>query len=168
MHGSRFGYALANGTVGVYDRTARYWRIKVFYCIALRTSLLKTHILKFKEDVLVFKFDYPLLFSVQKSCDEYPCLWPECRWCCRAHNWLVKWKGEAVFEHIYLTLFAIPMSSFLFHYLDWCSQWPHWWGNFQGQLLLISGWSDGGRLPHGWKDSAYLHISGRRRWSRRS
>lgn len=29
MHGSRFGYALANGTVGVYDRSARYWRIKV-------------------------------------------------------------------------------------------------------------------------------------------
>uniref|UniRef100_A0A671M3Q8 Bardet-Biedl syndrome 2 protein homolog n=1 Tax=Sinocyclocheilus anshuiensis TaxID=1608454 RepID=A0A671M3Q8_9TELE len=28
MHGSRFGYALSNGTVGVYDRTARYWRIK--------------------------------------------------------------------------------------------------------------------------------------------
>lgn len=29
MSGSKFGYALANGTVGVYDRTARYWRIKV-------------------------------------------------------------------------------------------------------------------------------------------
>ncbi|XP_074660116.1 BBSome complex member BBS2-like [Tubulanus polymorphus] len=28
MQNSRFGYALANGTVGVYDRTARYWRIK--------------------------------------------------------------------------------------------------------------------------------------------
>ncbi|XP_053742013.1 Bardet-Biedl syndrome 2 protein homolog [Synchiropus splendidus] len=28
MHDSRFGYALANGTVGVYDRTSRYWRIK--------------------------------------------------------------------------------------------------------------------------------------------
>ncbi|XP_064016563.1 Bardet-Biedl syndrome 2 protein isoform X3 [Pogoniulus pusillus] len=28
MRGSRFGYALSNGTVGVYDRTARYWRIK--------------------------------------------------------------------------------------------------------------------------------------------
>ncbi|XP_064634179.1 Bardet-Biedl syndrome 2 protein homolog [Lineus longissimus] len=28
MQGSRFGYALANGTVGVYDGTARYWRIK--------------------------------------------------------------------------------------------------------------------------------------------
>ncbi|KAM7396186.1 hypothetical protein PAMP_019245 [Pampus punctatissimus] len=28
MHDSRFGYALANGTVGVYDRTTRYWRIK--------------------------------------------------------------------------------------------------------------------------------------------
>ncbi|XP_061891432.1 Bardet-Biedl syndrome 2 protein homolog [Entelurus aequoreus] len=28
MHSSRFGYALANGTVGVYDRNARYWRIK--------------------------------------------------------------------------------------------------------------------------------------------
>lgn len=29
MYGSRFGYALSNGTVGVYDRTSRYWRIKV-------------------------------------------------------------------------------------------------------------------------------------------
>ncbi|XP_019732446.1 BBSome complex member BBS2 [Hippocampus comes] len=28
MHSSRFGYALANGTVGVYDRNSRYWRIK--------------------------------------------------------------------------------------------------------------------------------------------
>ncbi|XP_067905808.1 Bardet-Biedl syndrome 2 protein homolog isoform X2 [Heterodontus francisci] len=28
MNGSRFGYALANGTVGVYDRATRYWRIK--------------------------------------------------------------------------------------------------------------------------------------------
>ncbi|KAJ7408966.1 Bardet-Biedl syndrome 2 protein like protein [Willisornis vidua] len=28
MYGSRFGYALANGTVGVYDKTSRYWRIK--------------------------------------------------------------------------------------------------------------------------------------------
>ncbi|NWX41020.1 BBS2 protein, partial [Steatornis caripensis] len=28
MYGSRFGYALSNGTVGVYDKTARYWRIK--------------------------------------------------------------------------------------------------------------------------------------------
>ncbi|XP_043935476.1 Bardet-Biedl syndrome 2 protein [Protopterus annectens] len=28
MHGSRFGYALANGTVGVYDKMSRYWRIK--------------------------------------------------------------------------------------------------------------------------------------------
>ncbi|KAH3884129.1 hypothetical protein DPMN_008100 [Dreissena polymorpha] len=28
MQGSKFGYALANGTVGVYDKTARYWRIK--------------------------------------------------------------------------------------------------------------------------------------------
>ncbi|XP_060248191.1 Bardet-Biedl syndrome 2 protein [Meriones unguiculatus] len=28
MYNSRFGYALSNGTVGVYDKTARYWRIK--------------------------------------------------------------------------------------------------------------------------------------------
>lgn len=28
MHDSRFGYALANGTVGVYDQNSRYWRIK--------------------------------------------------------------------------------------------------------------------------------------------
>ncbi|XP_028626181.1 Bardet-Biedl syndrome 2 protein [Grammomys surdaster] len=28
MYGSRFGYALSNGTVGVYDKMARYWRIK--------------------------------------------------------------------------------------------------------------------------------------------
>ena len=26
--GPRFGYALANGTVGVYERSARHWRIK--------------------------------------------------------------------------------------------------------------------------------------------
>jgi hypothetical protein len=25
----RFGYALANGTVGVYEKTTRWWRIKV-------------------------------------------------------------------------------------------------------------------------------------------
>lgn len=29
MQGSRFGYALANGTVGVYEKLARWWRIKV-------------------------------------------------------------------------------------------------------------------------------------------
>ncbi|XP_050687071.1 Bardet-Biedl syndrome 2 protein homolog [Eriocheir sinensis] len=28
MQGSRFGYALANGTVGVYEKLARWWRIK--------------------------------------------------------------------------------------------------------------------------------------------
>ncbi|RDD37377.1 Bardet-Biedl syndrome 2 protein-like protein [Trichoplax sp. H2] len=28
MSGSKFGYSLANGTVGVYDKTTRYWRIK--------------------------------------------------------------------------------------------------------------------------------------------
>ena len=31
LAGARFGYALANGTVGVYDRTARWWRIKVWW-----------------------------------------------------------------------------------------------------------------------------------------
>ena len=28
LYDSKFGYALSNGTVGVYDRSARYWRIK--------------------------------------------------------------------------------------------------------------------------------------------
>ncbi|XP_069822061.1 BBSome complex member BBS2 isoform X2 [Dendropsophus ebraccatus] len=28
MYSSRFGYALSNGTVGVYERISRYWRIK--------------------------------------------------------------------------------------------------------------------------------------------
>lgn len=28
VHDSRFAYGLDNGTIGVYDRTARYWRIK--------------------------------------------------------------------------------------------------------------------------------------------
>eukprot|EP00906_Rhabdomonas_costata_P038539 RCo054403 len=28
LHGTRFGYALANGTVGVYDRATRVWRFK--------------------------------------------------------------------------------------------------------------------------------------------
>ena len=29
MLDSKFGYALANGTVGVYEKSARFWRIKV-------------------------------------------------------------------------------------------------------------------------------------------
>ena len=29
LHGHRFGYALANGIVGVYGGQERYWRIKV-------------------------------------------------------------------------------------------------------------------------------------------
>lgn len=29
MMDSKFGYALANGTVGVYEKSARFWRIKV-------------------------------------------------------------------------------------------------------------------------------------------
>ena len=29
VHGHRFGYALANGIVGVYGGEERYWRIKV-------------------------------------------------------------------------------------------------------------------------------------------
>ena len=33
MGETRFGYALGNGTVGVYDRSNRYWRIKVNYVI---------------------------------------------------------------------------------------------------------------------------------------
>ncbi|KAB7494790.1 Bardet-Biedl syndrome 2-like protein, partial [Armadillidium nasatum] len=28
MHGTRFGYSLGNGTVGVYDKLSRWWRIK--------------------------------------------------------------------------------------------------------------------------------------------
>ena len=29
LHGNRFGYALANGIVGVYGGPERFWRIKV-------------------------------------------------------------------------------------------------------------------------------------------
>lgn len=29
MLGTRFGYSLSNGTVGVYDKVSRWWRIKV-------------------------------------------------------------------------------------------------------------------------------------------
>ena len=32
MLDSKFGYALANGTVGVYEKSARFWRIKVNHC----------------------------------------------------------------------------------------------------------------------------------------
>jgi len=40
LRGSRFGYALGNGTVGVYDKTARYWRIKVInLLLSLTTGL---------------------------------------------------------------------------------------------------------------------------------
>ena len=38
MTDSRFGYALANGTVGVYDKSTRYWRIKVQVFIHLIVS----------------------------------------------------------------------------------------------------------------------------------
>lgn len=38
MNNTRFGYALANGTVGVYDRTSRYWRIKVITCCVPQTK----------------------------------------------------------------------------------------------------------------------------------
>lgn len=37
MSPARFGYALANGTVGIYNQAARYWRIKVSM-IKLETS----------------------------------------------------------------------------------------------------------------------------------
>ena len=30
LYGNRFGYALSNGTVGVYEKTTRLWRIKVY------------------------------------------------------------------------------------------------------------------------------------------
>lgn len=29
LYGGRFGYALSNGTVGVYEKNNRLWRIKV-------------------------------------------------------------------------------------------------------------------------------------------
>lgn len=29
LHSNRFGYALANGSVGVYEKNVRSWRIKV-------------------------------------------------------------------------------------------------------------------------------------------
>ena len=41
MVDTRFGYALANGTVGVYDRTSRYWRIKVCIQFASNFNLLR-------------------------------------------------------------------------------------------------------------------------------
>jgi hypothetical protein len=39
MNHTRFGYALANGTVGVYDRTSRYWRIKVHTQLCFRNVI---------------------------------------------------------------------------------------------------------------------------------
>jgi Bardet-Biedl syndrome 2 protein len=30
---TQFGYSLANGTVGIYDRSQRWWRIKVITCL---------------------------------------------------------------------------------------------------------------------------------------
>lgn len=35
ISGARFGYALANGTVGVYDNSVRHWRIKVHVVVQL-------------------------------------------------------------------------------------------------------------------------------------
>ena len=36
----RFGYALANGTVGVYEKTTRWWRIKSKNQVLLLTCIL--------------------------------------------------------------------------------------------------------------------------------
>lgn len=36
LSGAKFGYALANGTVGVYEKTSRWWRIKVGPPTAIR------------------------------------------------------------------------------------------------------------------------------------
>ena len=43
IRGSRFGYALGNGTVGVYDKTARYWRIKVQSSYYLKKKFKLAH-----------------------------------------------------------------------------------------------------------------------------
>ena len=74
LHGSRFGYALANGTVGVYDKTARYWRIKV---ISLGIISLKKNIISMAKssdddgDVCMNLLRYPvcsrLLFHFSAS-----------------------------------------------------------------------------------------------------
>lgn len=34
----RFAYALDNGTVGVYDKFRRVWRVKVNYCILVNNT----------------------------------------------------------------------------------------------------------------------------------
>lgn len=47
--GTKFGYALANGTVGVYDKTTRYWRIKV-------RNYKLLYLLKLKYMVILFFF----------------------------------------------------------------------------------------------------------------
>ena len=38
VHGHRFGYALANGIVGMYGGEERYWRIKVSNCLCVHVA----------------------------------------------------------------------------------------------------------------------------------
>lgn len=51
MYGSRFGYALANGTVGVYNKAARYWRIKVSPLLELEGCLETWYLISGHSDV---------------------------------------------------------------------------------------------------------------------
>ena len=42
MSGTCFGYSLANGTVGVYDKNSRWWRIKVIGVVAECAKVLSS------------------------------------------------------------------------------------------------------------------------------
>ena len=62
MQDSKFGYALANGTVGVYDKTARFWRIKVILCSSY--ELKTNHVKKFSELRLPQKINNMPMFHI--------------------------------------------------------------------------------------------------------
>lgn len=136
MHSSRFGYSLANGTVGVYDRTARYWRIKVprlkintlstseFLCTC---TLLLMHQIN---NILIFFLSLrtmqwasmPLTWMVMELWNSSPAGPME-----RSVLVLQEWDVVQYLVFEFSSLEALLTSSSLF--ADWCTKRPYRWGH---------------------------------------
>lgn len=104
MHGSRFGYALANGTVGVYDRTARYWRIKV---------LLSIRIIHLCYARLIFLFIICLFFNDAAFAMFIPPFWNLMllSLCLLSSYWLINWVNFNNYICHFDVFFVLFISS---------------------------------------------------------
>ena len=105
LYGSRFGYGLRNGTVGVYDRSARYWRIKVstlliksFIHSSYSRLFMNSFSDSFENSILLYSA-FPSLFSFK------------CSLCINSLSILM-------FTMISTGAFSLSSSHFAFHHLS--------------------------------------------------